>query len=95
MYCSQITEKISVNKPSFRIGAERKYVDYWVSDNSTVSRSHADIITKDKRYYIIDLNSTNKTYVDNRAIAIQKEVELFNGTRIRLSNEDFVFYVES
>ncbi len=88
-------EKISVNKPSFRIGAERKYVDYWVSDNSTVSRSHADIITKDKRYYIIDLNSTNKTYVDNRAIAIQKEVELFNGTRIRLSNEDFVFYVES
>lgn len=88
-------EKISVNKPSFRIGAERKYVDYWVNDNSTVSRSHADIITKDKRYYIIDLNSTNKTYVDNRAIAVQQEVELYNETRIRLSNEDFVFYVES
>lgn len=88
-------EKISVNKPSFRIGAERKYVDYWVSDNSTVSRSHADIITREKRYFIIDLNSTNKTYVDNRAIPVEKEVELFDGTRVRLSNEDFVFHIES
>lgn len=88
-------EKISVNKPSFRIGSERKYVDYWVNDNSTVSRSHADIITREKRYFIIDLNSTNKTYVDGRAIPVEKEVELFDGTRVRLSNEDFVFHIES
>lgn len=91
----KVDEKISVNKPSFRIGSERKYVDYWVSDNSTVSRSHADIITREKRYFIIDLNSTNKTYVDGRAIPVEKEVELFDGTRVRLSNEDFVFYIES
>ena len=88
-------EKISVNKPSFRIGSERKYVDYWVNDNSTVSRSHADIITREKRYFIIDLNSTNKTYVDGRAIAAHKEVELFSGTKVRLSNEDFTFEIES
>lgn len=88
-------EKISVNKPSFRIGAERKYVDYWVNDNSTVSRSHADILTREKRYFIIDLNSTNKTYVDGRAIRVEKEIELFDGTRIRLSNEEFVFHIES
>ena len=88
-------EKISVNKHSFRIGAERKYVDYWVNDNSTVSRSHADILTREKRYFIIDLNSTNKTYVDGRAIPVEKEIELFDGTRIRLSNEEFVFHIES
>lgn len=88
-------EKISVNKPSFRIGAERKYVDYWVNDNSTVSRSHADILTREKRHFIIDLNSTNKTYVDGRAIPVEKEIELFDGTRIRLSNEEFVFHIES
>jgi len=88
-------EKISVNKPSFRIGAERKYVDYWVNDNSTVSRSHADILTREKRYFIIDLNSTNKTYVDGRAIPVEKEIELFDGTRIRLSNEEFVYHIES
>lgn len=88
-------EKISVDKPSFRIGKEKKYCDYFVSDNNAVSRSHADIITRDKRYYIIDLNSTNKTYVDGRAIPIEKEVEIFSGTKLRLANEDFVFYIES
>lgn len=91
----KVDEKISVNKPSFRIGSERKYVDYWVCDNSTVSRSHADIITREKRYFIIDLNSTNKTYVDGRAIPVAKEIELFDGTKIRLSNEEFVFRIES
>lgn len=87
-------EKIMVDKPSFRIGKEKKYCDYFVVDNNAVSRSHADIITKGKRYYIIDLNSTNKTYVDGRAIAIEKEVEIFNETKLRLANEDFVFYID-
>lgn len=88
-------EKIPVNKPSFRIGKEKKYSDYFVSDNNAVSRSHADILTKNKRYYIIDLNSTNRTYVDGRAIPIEKEIEIFSGTKLRLANEDFVFYIET
>ena len=87
-------EKIMVDKPSFRIGKEKKYCDYFVFDNNAVSRSHADIITREHRYYIIDLNSTNKTYVDGRAIAVEKEVEIFNGTKLRLANEDFIFYID-
>lgn len=86
-------EKISVNKTSFRIGKERQYCDYFVSNNNAVSRSHADIITKETRYYIIDNNSTNKTYVDGRVIPVQKEIEIFPGTKIRLGNEEFVFYM--
>ncbi|WP_462410826.1 DUF6382 domain-containing protein [Neobacillus sp. Marseille-QA0830] len=86
-------EKISVNKPSFRIGKESKFCDYFISDNNAISRSHADIITKDHRYYIIDQNSTNKTYVDGRVIPVQKEAEIFSGTKLRLANEDFVFYI--
>ena len=87
-------EKINIDKPSFRIGKEKKYSDYFVFDNNAVSRSHADIITREKRYYIIDLNSTNKTYVDGRVIPIEKEVEIFSGAKLRLANEDFVFYIE-
>lgn len=87
-------EKIVLNKRVFRIGKERKYCDYFVSDNNAVSRSHADIVTRDRRYYIIDLNSTNKTYVDDRVIPVEKEIEIFSGTRLRLANEDFVFYID-
>lgn len=87
-------EKIIVDKPTFRIGKEKKYCDYFVFDNNAVSRSHADIITRRHRYYIVDLNSTNKTYVDGKAIAIEKEVEIFDGSKLRLANEDFVFYID-
>lgn len=87
-------EKIPVDKPVFRIGKEKQYSDYFVSDNNAVSRSHADIITRNGRYYIKDLNSTNKTYVDGKAIPIEKEVEIFSRTKLRLANEDFVFYID-
>lgn len=39
-------EKIIINKPVFRIGKEKSYVDYFVSDNTAVSRSHANIVTR-------------------------------------------------
>lgn len=86
-------ERVSVDKPSFRIGKERQYCDYFVSDNSAVSRSHADILTKGNRYFIVDNNSTNKTYVNFRAIPILTEVEIFDGTKLRLANEDFTFHI--
>lgn len=87
-------EKILINKPSFRIGKESRYCDYFISDNSAISRSHADIITRENRYYIIDNNSTNKTYIDDRAIPILKEIEIFSGSRLRLANEEFIFYID-
>ncbi|MCP8969380.1 FHA domain-containing protein [Ectobacillus ponti] len=90
---SKTEEKISVNKPSFRIGKERSYCDYFVMNNNAVSRSHADILTRNGRYYILDNNSTNKTYVDGRAIPVQKEIEIFSGTKLKLANEEFVFYI--
>ena len=86
-------EKIIVDKPSFRIGKEQSYCDYFVSDNNAISRSHADIVSREGRYYVVDHNSTNKTYVDGRVVPIQTEVEIFPGTKLRLANEDFVFYI--
>lgn len=86
--------KISVDKPRFRIGKEKQYCDYFVSDNTHVSRSHADIFVREQRYFVIDLNSTNGTYVDDRAIPVKQEVEIFSGTRLRFANEEFTFYTE-
>ncbi|MGG3564702.1 FHA domain-containing protein [Neobacillus rhizosphaerae] len=86
-------EKITINRTSFRIGKERQQCDYVVSDNNAVSRNHADILTRNGRYYIVDNGSTNKTFVDGRVIPVEKEREIFSGTKLRLANEDFVFYI--
>ena len=86
-------EKISVNKPVFRIGKEKSYVDYFVASNVAVSRSHADIITRGNKYYVKDLNSKNYTYVNDEMIPIQTEIEIKSGDRLRLGNEEFVFNI--
>ena len=84
-------ERINLNKPVFRIGKEKSYVDYFVSDNTAVSRSHANIISRDGQYFIVDTNSTNHTYVNGGMIQSNVETPLSHGAKIRLANEDFEF----
>lgn len=86
-------EKIYINKPVYRIGKEKSYVDYFIGDNSAVSRSHADIISRDGKYYIIDNNSTNHTYINGTMIQSNTQTEIVQGARIRLANEEFDFKI--
>ena len=84
-------EKIRLNKPVFRIGKEKSYVDYFIGDNSAISRSHADIVTRDGQYYVVDINSTNHTYVNGGMIQSNVEVRIDHGTKLRFANEEFEF----
>ena len=47
-------ERIPLNKPVFRIGKEKSYVDYFIGDNTAISRSHCNIHTDNGEYYIED-----------------------------------------
>jgi hypothetical protein len=85
------SERIEINRQVFRIGKERGYVDYCVSDNSTVSRSHAHIITRGGQYLLLDTNSTNHTFVDGEMIPGGRERVITHGARIRLASEEFEF----
>lgn len=87
------SEQISLNKPVFRLGKEKSYVDYFIFDNNAVSRSHADFITRDNRFFILDLNSTNKTYVNGMVADPHTEVELTDKTIISLGDEEFTFHI--
>lgn len=84
-------EKINLDKPVFRIGKEKSYVDYFIGDNSAISRSHANVISRDGEYFIVDTNSTNHTYVDGQMIQSNVETKISHGTKIRLANEEFEF----
>lgn len=84
-------ENISINKPVFRIGKERSYVDYFVADNSAVSRSHADIISRGGGYYIKDLNSKNGSFVNEQRLMPNWETEIHDGDALRLADENFIF----
>lgn len=84
-------ETVRVDKPVFRIGKERSYVDYFISNNNAISRSHADIITREGRFYICDRNSKNRSYINGQPLPPNVEVEMRNGEHIRLADENFIF----
>lgn len=84
-------ERITISKQVFKIGKERRRVDYCVSDNSNVSRTHADIVFKNGEFYIVDNNATNGTTVNGAAVAAGQERRLSSGDTIRLADEEFKF----
>lgn len=84
-------EKIYINKPFFRIGKEKSYVDYFIGDNTAVSRSHANIVTNNNQFFIVDTNSTNHTFVNGSMIQSNINTPIKHGDKIRLGNEEFEF----
>lgn len=86
-------ERIFIKKNNFKIGTEKKSVDYCITDNTAVSRMHAKIVKKNDIYFIVDNNSTNHTYLNDHAIKENFEMRLQDKSRIKLADEEFVFYM--
>lgn len=86
-------EKISISRVEFLIGKERSRVDYCISDNNSISRAHARIIARDGRFFLIDQNATNGTYVNNVRCQPRREVEIKDNDQVKLSDESFTFKI--
>ncbi|MCQ2516511.1 MAG: FHA domain-containing protein [Saccharofermentans sp.] len=66
----------------------------FVVNSKYVSKNHAEIISREGKYYVRDLNSKNGTYIDNRRLQGSELIELFDGTRIRIADVDLLFKFE-
>lgn len=84
-------QKMYMDKDVLKIGKESDYVDFYIGNNPTISRAHADIIRKDGNYYIRDNNSKNHTYVNGEMIPPSQLIPIGNNTKIMLSNEELIF----
>lgn len=84
-------QKIDISKDIFRIGKEQSYVDYFVNDNTAISRSHADIVKRGNEYFIIDNNSLNHTYVNGEQIQSQVPTPLKDFDTVTLADEFFEY----
>ncbi|MBR4083908.1 MAG: FHA domain-containing protein [Lachnospiraceae bacterium] len=82
---------VVINRPSFWVGKDD--VDLLI-DKDVISRKHAEIIVRGNSYFVVDNNSTNKTYVDGKAIPGKATVEIFNGTKIKFVDEEYTFYID-
>jgi len=88
----QVTgEKIELGKPSFVLGKNPEKSDYAVADNTNISRVHAVITMRNGRYYVMNQNSTNGTFINGRIIKAGQETEILPGDCLMLANEEFIF----
>lgn len=87
------SDKIKIEGRQFRIGKDKSQVNYCVTDNPSISRCHAQIQQKDRKYYLSDLQSTNFTYLNGRILMSDEKAELQDNDVIRFSNEEYLFSI--
>ena len=83
------SEYVQIGNSNFSIGSGQS-CDF-VINNNYVSKIHATICSFGGRFFIIDQNSTNRTYVGGVQLIAGEKQEIFDNTEIRIANEEFVF----
>lgn len=86
-------EETPITKNTFVVGKDPQSSDLVIS-NKTISRRHAEITMRGSHYFVKDLGSTNKTFVNDREIPPNVNTEIFSGSKIKFSNEIYHFMVK-
>ncbi len=83
-------ERIAINKNIFKIGRMPGKVDY-ISDNIAVGKIHGEIRKNEDKYYVVDLNSRNGTYLNGNKLNSNDLYEIKNDDTIVFANSEFTF----
>lgn len=90
---TQTNEQLTLPEGEFLLGRGSS-CHYIIEGNVGISRSHASIVVKDGRCFLVDHHAKNKTYLNQRAVVPELAAPLKNSDVIRLADEEFVFYQE-
>ncbi len=88
---SSNNEAIKINTEVFIIGRQPDVCHYCISENQMLGRKHACIISRERGYFVMDLNSLNKTLLNGSVIPSATEVEINDGDELTFANEKFTF----
>ncbi len=84
-------KSVLINSADFSVGRDQSSVNYWVDNNSNISRVHARFLVREDKTYIVDNKAANGTFVNGIKLRAGQEVELKNGDTILLGDEKFQF----
>ncbi|MBQ6231700.1 MAG: FHA domain-containing protein [Eubacterium sp.] len=85
-------QKYFITKSETIIGKINQKIHNDISvSNNTVSRKHACIYIINDKFFIEDLESTNKTHINGIDIGSRRMIELKDNDNLVLSDEEFVF----
>jgi len=86
--------EIVIDKPEFVLGKSPARADGVIDGSAMVSRAHSKIIQDQGRYFLIDLQSTNGTMINQGSrLVSNKPYPLKSGDTIALANMEFTFLI--
>ena len=84
-------EKIVISKDKYIVG-KNEDCDLFIN-SSHVSRQHAYILYTEGAYYLVDMGSTNKTFIDDVPVIKGIPTELHNGMQIKFADRPYRFFL--
>ncbi len=72
------------------VGKDRLACDAVIDFNPAISRRHCKVTRRGARHYIVDLNSSNGTYVNDLRLSPDREQSIRVGDQIKLANSRFI-----
>lgn len=79
------SKEITIGTYPYLLGKEIGKVDAYI-DSLAVSRIHAKIFQQEGQLYLMDLGSTNGTFINKHKIQGQREVPLYPGDEVRFAD---------
>jgi Domain of unknown function (DUF6382)/FHA domain len=83
-------EKIVVTKDVFKLGRDPEQADY-ASKNKVVGRIHAELVSVDGEYFLLDKHSRNGSYLNGVKLYPNEKAKIKHEDKIKLANQEFVF----
>ncbi len=82
--------EIAVSKQEFTLGKKVDAVDYAITTNNAISRTHCKIIFEKGGSFILDLSSVNGTYINGVKLTPNTKTPIKVGDKLRLANLEFL-----
>lgn len=79
-----------IDDGEYVIGKSRERADGVIVGNPAVSRVHCKVFRKEAEFYIVDLGSSNGTFLDDRRVLPSQPLKINRGSRIRIANMEFM-----
>lgn len=94
LYRIQTRETVKLNKNINVVGKSKKRADIIIENNPTISRKHCTIYFEKGNYYLEDNGSLNGTWLEDEKLWPEEKFILHDKSKIRLSDEEFIFNIE-
>lgn len=84
--------KFVIDKDEYLIGKSVDRVDGVITGNPAISRVHCKMMRDNGEFYIVDMESSNGTFLNGKRLEPSERTRVEQGNQVRIANMEFVVW---